>query len=48
MEHNRYIRQQMQQDASELSQQEQLALLRKLDKEADEHMKQWVSERNSR
>ena len=48
MEHNRYIRQQMQQDASGLSQQEQLALLRKLDKEADEHMKQWVSERDSR
>jgi hypothetical protein len=48
MEHNRYVVQQMQQDASGLSQQEQLALLRNLDEDADEHMKQWVSERGSR
>ena len=47
MEHNRYVRQQLQQDASGLSQQEQLVLLRKLDEEANKHMKQWVSERGS-
>ena len=48
MEHNRYMQQQMQQDASTLSQQDQLVLLRKLDRQADEHMKQWVSEGGSR
>jgi len=48
MEHNRYVQQQLQRDASGLSQQEQLALLRKLDREADVHMKQWLSERGSR
>ncbi|HEV2248211.1 MAG TPA: hypothetical protein VGW37_16305 [Terriglobia bacterium] len=48
MEHNRYVQLQLQRDAPELSQQEQLALLRKLDKEADEHMKRWASERGSR
>lgn len=47
MEHNRYVQQQLQPDASGISQQEQLALLRKLDEEADKHMKQWVSERDS-
>jgi len=47
MEHNRYIQQQLQRDESGLSQQDQLALLRKLDEEADKHMKQWVSERDS-
>ncbi len=47
MEHNRYIQQHVQQDASELSQQEQLSLLRKLDKEADQHMRRWVSERGT-
>jgi protein-arginine kinase activator protein McsA len=47
-EHNRYVQQQLQQDASGLSQREQLVWLRKLDREADEHMKQWVSERGSR
>jgi protein-arginine kinase activator protein McsA len=47
MEHNRYIQQQIRRDASGLSQQEQLALLRKLDEDADKHMKQWVSERSS-
>jgi hypothetical protein len=45
MEHNRFVRQQLQADTSELSQPEQLALLRKLDRAADEHMKRWVSER---
>jgi hypothetical protein len=48
MEHNRYIQEQLRQDASGLSQQEQLAALRALDIAADEHMKQWVSERDSR
>ena len=47
MEHNRYVQQQLQQDTSGLSQQEQLALLRKLDQEADQHMRKWVSERGS-
>ena len=48
MEHNRFVQQQLQCDASRLSQQEQLALLRKLDRDADEHMKRWVSKRDSR
>jgi protein-arginine kinase activator protein McsA len=48
IEHNRYVQQQLQAGASRLSQQEQLALLRKLDREADERMRQWVSERGSR
>jgi protein-arginine kinase activator protein McsA len=48
MEHNRYIQQQLHPDASGLSQHEQLAMLRKLDREADAHMKQWVSERGPR
>lgn len=47
MEHNRYVQQQLQEDTSGLSQQEQLALLRKLDEEADKHMKQWIKERDS-
>jgi protein-arginine kinase activator protein McsA len=47
-EHNRYTQQQMQQAASGLSQQEQLAFLRKLDDQANEHMKKWVLERGSR
>jgi len=37
----------LQPNTSGLSQQAQLALLRKLDKQADEHMKRWVSERDS-
>jgi protein-arginine kinase activator protein McsA len=45
MEHNRYTRQQLRPDASGLSQQEQLDLLRKLDNDADKHMKQWVLKR---
>jgi hypothetical protein len=48
IEHNRYVQQQLQQATSELSRQEQLALLRKLNEEADAHMKHWVSERDSR
>jgi hypothetical protein len=48
MEHNRYVQEQLQQGALGLAQQEQLAFLRKLDTEADEHMKRWVSERSSR
>ena len=45
MEHNLYVQQQLQPNTSGLSRREQLALLRKLDREADEHMKRWVSER---
>ena len=48
MEYHRFIQRQLSPDASGLSQQEQLALLRKLDRDADEHMKRWVSERGSR
>lgn len=48
MEHNRYLQEHLQQGASALSQQEQLALLRKLNNEADQHMKEWVSQRGSR
>lgn len=44
MEHNRYVQQQLQPEVSGLSQQEQLALLQKLDSEADEHMRRWVLE----
>jgi hypothetical protein len=47
MEHNRYIQQQLQQEDSGLSEQEQLAALRTLNIAADKHMKQWVSERDS-
>jgi hypothetical protein len=48
MEHNRYAQEHFPKGASGLSQQEQLDLLRKLDKEADAHMKRWASERRSR
>ena len=47
MEYHRYIRQQLSPDASGLSQQEQLAVIRKQLDEADAHMKEWVSERGS-
>jgi hypothetical protein len=47
-EHNRYVQQHLEQGASGLGQQEQLAVLRKLAKDADEHMKRWVSSRSSR
>ena len=45
VEHNRYLLQLLQRDTSGLSRQEQLALLRTLNEEADRHMKQWVSGR---
>jgi hypothetical protein len=48
MEHNRYVQQELGPNISGLSQQEQLELLRKLDKEADAHMKRWVSQGGSR
>jgi len=48
MEYHRFVQQQLQPDASGLSQQAQLDLLRKLDRDADEHMQRWVSERGSR
>jgi hypothetical protein len=51
MEHSRYVQQQLQQqlqqEISILSQHEQLILLRKLDEEADNHMRQWVSRRDA-
>jgi hypothetical protein len=45
MERIRFIQEHLQHDASELSQQEQLAGLWKLDEEAEDHMRRWVSER---
>jgi len=48
MEHNRFIRQQMQREASGLPQPEQLALLRKINDETDRHMIHWVINRGSR
>jgi hypothetical protein len=48
LEHNRYIQQELGRASANLSQQEQLAALRTLNIAADKHMKQWVSERNSR
>jgi hypothetical protein len=47
MEHNRYIQEDVQQEAAERPHREQLAFLRKLNQEADAHMKQWVSEKSS-
>jgi DNA-directed RNA polymerase subunit RPC12/RpoP len=47
-EHNRYTQQQLQRDASGLSQHEQLAFIRTVNDEADQHMKQWVLDRGSR
>jgi protein-arginine kinase activator protein McsA len=46
MEYHRFI-QQKSSDAAGLSQQEQLAVIRKLIDEADAHMKRWLSERDS-
>jgi protein-arginine kinase activator protein McsA len=48
MEHNRFIQQHLQRDASRLSQHEQLELIRKVNDEANTHMKQWVLDRGSR
>ena len=48
LEHNRYFQQQLRPEASGLSQPEQLAWLRKLDRDANEHMRRWVSNRGSR
>ncbi len=48
MEHNQYLQEHLRQDASGLSQQDQLAMLRKLNEEAHQHMKQWISQRGSR
>jgi protein-arginine kinase activator protein McsA len=45
MEHIRFVQERLQEDASDLSQQEQLALLQKLDRDAGEHMMQWVSKK---
>jgi hypothetical protein len=48
MEHNQYLQEHLRQDASGLSQQDQLAMLRKLNEAAHQHMKQWISQRGSR
>jgi len=48
MEYHRFIQRQLSPDASRLSQQEQLAVIRKVLDEVDVHMKQWISERGSR
>jgi hypothetical protein len=48
MEYHRFIQHQLSPDASGLSQQEQLAAIQRLLAGADAHMKQWVSERDSR
>jgi hypothetical protein len=45
IEHNRYVQDQLANASPDLSHNEQLDLLRKLDKEADAHMKQWVSDK---
>ena len=47
MEHNRYLQEQLAHGASELGQIEQLAFIRKVSAQADEHMRRWVSERGS-
>lgn len=48
MEHNRFVQQELERDASGVSPQEQLSLIRKLNEKADQHMKQWVSEMGAR
>jgi hypothetical protein len=50
LEHIKYAQQHLPQlqTAMELSQQERLTLVERLDQEADRHMQQWVSDRNSR
>ena len=47
MEHNRFVQEHLERCPSELEQREQLAFLRKLDKESDAHMRRWVSESRS-
>jgi protein-arginine kinase activator protein McsA len=47
MEYHGFIQQHLSPEASSLSQQEQLTVIRKLLDEADAHMKQWVSEKGS-
>jgi len=48
LEHNRYVQQQLGSASQKLSQQEQLAAIRKVNIAADEHMKKWVLERDSK
>jgi hypothetical protein len=48
VEHNKFIRQQMQRNASGLPQPEQLAMLRRINDEADKYMMQWVLNSRSR
>lgn len=47
-EYHGFLHEQLSLEAAGLSQQEQLAVLRKLIEEADAHMRQWVSEKDSR
>jgi len=47
-EHNRFIQSRLKPSAAGLSQQEQLALIRKVNVHADRHMKQWVLDGGSR
>jgi protein-arginine kinase activator protein McsA len=46
-EHERYFHERMKQDISGLSEKEQLDLLRKLDDDADKHMRQWVAKKRT-
>jgi protein-arginine kinase activator protein McsA len=48
VEHERYVGQHMPQYTSSRSAEEQLSLFRKLNEQVDEHMKQWVSKRDSK
>jgi len=45
IEHNRYLQERLQEDASALSQREHPDLLLKLNEAGDQHMKEWVSQR---
>lgn len=47
IEHERYFKERFNRDVSRLSYKEQLELLRKLDDDADKHMKQWVARRRT-
>lgn len=46
-EHLRYMQQELRRISPTLSQEEQMESLRQLNNAADEHMKKWVSERDS-
>jgi hypothetical protein len=48
MEHNRYLRQQLQRVSSKLPHHEQMSSIRQINHDADTHMKQWVLDRGSK